>query len=84
VSQCPGVLAVPAFKQFDNLRFKCEELLQSQLHCPGLPAEQLAEASCQKMLADLVLVQAELKSEQLAWTKCMVRLSGVELKRGLE
>jgi len=61
-------LAVPASWQFDDVRFMCEELLQSQLDCPGVPAEQLAGASRQKMLADFSLFEAELKSEQLAWS----------------
>jgi len=67
----------PSF-EFDHLRFMREDALKSMLDCPGVPESELAEASRQKMLADFALFEAELKSEQQAWSSYMAKLSEVE------
>lgn len=70
--------ALDASFEYDDLRFLRDEILQAQLESPGVPAQQLAEATRQKLIADFSLFQAELKSEQVAWHNFRVKVAEAE------
>lgn len=66
----------PSF-EFDELRFIREEFLRSAIDAPGVPAH-LPNIERQKLLADFLLLEAELTAEGIAWQGHLTRMAEIE------